>query len=201
MVKSNRDKYLTKEEFQQLLLAAQNKPYWYMMFYLAGNLGLRGGELVRLRVEHIDQRNCSLKIPTLKQEGKKGIKRGSIRRGKMPSTFIDTPISQVMVDKILEYVTVNQRKGWLFPAEDGIHFPEWKWRRGFKFFAEKAKLNPKYSPHSLRHCKGILTYRKFKDIKAVQALLRHRSISSTEVYTHLDLDAKRELTTQLEDIE
>ena len=204
-IKTARDKYLSKEEFSSLLKATTasrvNADYWWLIFFLMGNLGLRGGEAVRLRVEHIDTKNCAIRVPTLKQEGKKGEKKGSIKRGQMPVTLIDTPVSQIVMDKVTNYIKSNNRRGWIFPEKDGLHLSEDKMRKAFKFFAHKAKLNPIYSPHSLRHCKGIQTYRKLKDIRAVQAMLRHRNINSTVVYTHLDLDAKRELSDNLEVME
>ncbi len=204
-IKTARDKYLTTEEFAALLQAVKGNAYWYMLFYLQGNLGLRVGEVVRLRTEHLDTANCSIKIPTLKQEGHKGIHKGSISRNVIPKTLIDMPVSEVMMEKITSYLTDHRYKykgkGWLFPYKDGGHVPEYFVRRAFKSAIRHAKLSPIYSPHSLRHCKGIQAYRKLKDIRAVQALLRHRNISSTVTYTHLDLEAKRELTNELDVIE
>lgn len=166
-----------------------------------GNLGLRIGEVVRLQVKHIDRQNKAIKVPTLKQEGKKGINHGRIKRGDIPKTLIEIPISDIMLKNIMDYVKDHKRTSWIFPYSDGLPIPEWLVRRTFKKAVKKANLNPIYSPHSLRHCRGVKAYKQVKDIRAVQALLRHKNINSTVVYTHLDLDTKREITDKLEDVE
>ena len=200
-MKTAREKYLTEIEFANLLKVIPKDSIWYMLYYLMGNLGLRVGEVVRLRVQHIDIDNLAIKVPTLKQEGIKGRKRGAIQRGEMPKTLIEIPVSDKMIGHLKDYVQRYKRTTWLFPYKDSLPIPEWLVRRTFKKVLKEAKLRKIYSPHSLRHCRGVKAYKQFKDIRAVQALLRHRNINSTVVYTHLDLDAKRELTDALEDVE
>jgi integrase/recombinase XerD len=56
-----------------------------------------------------------------------------------------------------------------------------------KYIAE-AGLDPaRYSVHKLRHTAATLMYKYGKvDIRALQAILGHASISTTEIYTHVD---------------
>ena len=44
----------------------------------------------------------------------------------------------------------------------------------------------KYSVHKLRHTAATLMYQNGVDIRALQVLLGHESISTTEIYTHVD---------------
>jgi site-specific recombinase XerD len=52
----------------------------------------------------------------------------------------------------------------------------------------KAGLDTeKYSTHKLRHTAATLMYKHgHVDIRALQAILGHESISTTEIYTHVD---------------
>jgi len=57
-----------------------------------------------------------------------------------------------------------------------------------KKYIVSAGLDPrKYSTHKLRHTAATLMYKYgHVDIRALQELLGHESISTTEIYTHLD---------------
>ncbi|MDD5603534.1 MAG: tyrosine recombinase XerC [Eubacteriales bacterium] len=57
-----------------------------------------------------------------------------------------------------------------------------------KKYIRQAGLDPsRYSTHKLRHTAATLMYRYGKvDIRTLQELLGHESISTTEIYTHLD---------------
>ena len=59
--------------------------------------------------------------------------------------------------------------------------------------AEEAGLDPnKYSPHKLRHTAATLMHKHGNvDIRALQQVLGHESISTTEIYTHIDSDEVR----------
>ena len=55
----------------------------------------------------------------------------------------------------------------------------------------RAGLDPRrYSVHKLRHTAATLMYKYGKvDIRALQMILGHASIATTEIYTHVDTDA------------
>ena len=59
----------------------------------------------------------------------------------------------------------------------------------------------KYSVHKLRHTAATLMYQYGQvDIRALQELLGHESISTTEIYTHLDSSSKEHTADIMNDI-
>ncbi len=60
-----------------------------------------------------------------------------------------------------------------------------------KGLAEKINLKKKISPHTFRHSFATHLIEGGADLRAVQEMLGHESITTTEIYTHLDKDFLR----------
>lgn len=64
--------------------------------------------------------------------------------------------------------------------------------------AAAAGLGPEYSWHALRHGRGLAVWSAFRDVKKVQEFLRHKHISASERYVHLDPAEKRSMADVLD---
>ena len=60
-----------------------------------------------------------------------------------------------------------------------------------KGLAEKAGVQKEVSPHTFRHSFATHLIEGGADLRAVQEMLGHASITTTEIYTHLDQDLLR----------
>lgn len=62
-----------------------------------------------------------------------------------------------------------------------------------KDLSKKIGLNKNISPHTFRHSFATHMIEGGADLRAVQEMLGHESITTTEIYTHLNKDYLREV--------
>ena len=134
--------------------------------------GVRVGELVKLRWSDIDQALHQMKI------------NGKGNRERQVS-FPD-PVTLDRLHAYREQVSLRfQAANALFVNGLGRSANEQYVRRVVRKFAEAAELDRRITPHMLRHTAATQLLEAGLDIRFVQKLLGHASITTTEIYTHV----------------
>lgn len=81
---------------------------------------------------------------------------------------------------------VDDKSAFLFPSRTG-HISRIRLFQIIKDLAKQAGINPKkLSPHVLRHAFATHLLEGGADLRALQTLLGHSDISTTQIYTHVD---------------
>ncbi|WP_036940844.1 tyrosine recombinase XerC [Pseudobacteroides cellulosolvens] len=168
-------RYLNVQESKQLLdsVSGEYSERDFAIITLFLNCGLRLSELVGINLNNI-------KNNTLTVIGK-GDKERMI------------PLNKACIDAIESYMYVRKvdgvkDKNALFLSERKQRISKVTVQHIVKKFIRMSGLDPsRYSTHKLRHTAATLMYKYGNvDIRALQELLGHESIATTEIYTHLD---------------
>ncbi len=98
------------------------------------------------------------------------------------------PLGRARTDK-------EKGKEFLFLSKNGHRLNQQNLGEMLKRYVEAAGLNPEVTPHTLRHTCATHLLKGGADIRHIQQLLRHSSLTSTQIYTRLlieDLKAAQE---------
>lgn len=174
-------KYLSLEDSQKLLQVTsnddnRNKERDYAIITLFLNCGMRLSELVGINIKDIKFDDCKMTV---------------IGKGNKERTIY---LNKACVKAIKDYLSVRPIDRVDYKSKDALFLSERRERisrRTVQHIVEKelkqAGLDTtKYSTHKLRHTAATLMYQYGEvDIRALQELLGHASISTTEIYTHV----------------
>lgn len=108
------------------------------------------------------------------------------------------PISRRAMDEIKCYLpfrsSVNVQRGeegYLFISKRGKHLSRITVFHIVKVLAERAGIRKVISPHTFRHSFATHLLERGANLRAIQMMLGHESISTTEIYTHVDMSTLR----------
>jgi Site-specific recombinase XerD len=92
---------------------------------------------------------------------------------------------------LVEYYTVFQNDitstGWFFINRSHTRFSEQSMRAMIKKYTQRANIALHITPHMFRHSVATLLLDADVDIRYIQQILGHSSITTTQIYTHVSL--------------
>lgn len=175
-------KHLSLDESKKLLETVQNEDSRnnqrdYAIITLFLNCGMRLSELVNINIKDITFSEAKLSV---------------VGKGNKERTIY---LNNACISAINEYLLERPKEGIKYNSKDALFLSERRERisnRTVQLIVKKELLKAgldtnKYSVHKLRHTAATLMYQYGNvDIRALQELLGHESISTTEIYTHVD---------------
>ncbi len=169
-------KNLDVDEMSQLLEVDESDPLAIRdraMMELMYGAGIRLAELVG-----VDLKDISLRAGELRVIGK-----GDKER-KVPFSGL----AQEWVGKWLKIRSelANGGEKALFVSKNGTRISHRSVQKRFAEWGQKQAVSSHISPHKLRHSFATHMLESSNNLRAVQELLGHENISTTQVYTHLD---------------
>jgi integrase/recombinase XerC len=181
-------KCLDLEQVQKLLdapgdgdlLAARDKAMLEVLY----SSGIRVSELVELEMSDLDLQEGILRV------------RGKGRKDRL------TPIGSQAIKALQRYFELraidsksnngsNQSR--VFLNKHGETLSTRSVRRKLDKYLVQAGLDPGISPHTLRHSFATHLLNNGADLRSVQELLGHQSLSTTQIYTHLTTSRMKEV--------
>ena len=153
------------------LLSARDKAMLEVLY----SSGIRVSELVELDMSDIDLQEGVLRV------------RGKGRKDRL------TPIGSQAIRAVQRYFELRLAEprlaslvtGRVFLNKHGESLSTRSVRRKLDKYLVEAGLDPGISPHTLRHSFATHLLNNGADLRSVQELLGHQSLSTTQVYTHL----------------
>lgn len=183
-------KYLTLEQSKKLLEVSYNEDNRnnerdYAITTLFLNCGMRLSELVGINIKDINFEDCQMNV---------------IGKGNKERTIY---LNKACIKAINDYLVVRPKEGIKKDdknSDKALFLSERRQRIGKRtvqdIIYKELKIagidSSKYSVHKLRHTAATLMYQYGGvDIRALQELLGHESISTTEIYTHVSNEQVR----------
>ena len=145
------------------------------MFELMYSSGLRVTELVNSKIIDLNQHNQTIRI-----------------LGKGGKTRI-VPVGRQAMSAIEKWLNIRKKlggddSGFLFLSSHRKQISQRTVQRRLSKLAKEKLTNIPVTPHILRHSFASHILQSSGDLRAVQELLGHSSIKSTQIYSHLDWD-------------
>ncbi len=146
--------------------------------------GMRVSELISIPVGNVD-----LKMQYLIARGK-GSKERIIPLGSIAVKYL-TRYLEVVRPQLLKNDTDEVKE--LFLSTWGRAMTRQRFFEIIEEYGKQAGITKKITPHMLRHSFATHMLNNGTDLRVVQELLGHADISTTQIYTHMDMERLREV--------
>lgn len=168
---------LSKEEVKAILEAPTFLKHRTMLSLIYA-CGLRCGELLRLKPEHVD---ANRHVLIIKQS-----------KGKKDRI---APLSGKVIAMLRSYYVTFRPQVFLFEgAKPGEAYDERSLQNVLKLCVKKAGITKPVTLHWLRHSYATHLLENGTDLRYIQEILGHRSSKTTEIYTHVSTKSIQNIT-------
>jgi site-specific recombinase XerD len=159
---------ISPEQVWRIIHATNNMKHRVLLMAIY-SAGLRVSEALALRAEDIDSTRMLIKV----ENGKGGKERYSL-------------LSKRFLEELRHYYQSFRPKKWLFPSSHtGDTLCYHSAYRLYEKARKKARVTKGSGPHTLRHCFATHLLEAGYDIRKIQVLMGHRSLSTTMIYLHV----------------
>jgi len=158
---------LSKSEMDKIINYIPNFKHKVLLSTICST-GITVSETVNIKPGEIDWQN-----------------KGIIIRGKGTKPERLVPLSSELLEKIELYLKVFMPQNFLFEGYQGKRSSERNVQKILKKYSQKAGITKKTNLQTLRHSFAARLLEDGSDIRSVQELLGHSSLSSTKVYSQL----------------
>ncbi|MGC8913188.1 MAG: site-specific tyrosine recombinase/integron integrase [Thermoplasmata archaeon] len=173
-------KYLNEEEAHLLIESAKEHPRDYAILRTLAYTGLRVGELCNLEIGDIDFSEGVIHV-----RSGKGDKDRIVVIEENTASALKTYLSErYRIDAGTDRVFISRKKKPISPLSV---------ERIVKKYAKKAGITKKVTPHVLRHTFATTLLNHGADIRFIQTILGHASVSTTQIYTHVDNESLKKI--------
>ena len=184
---------LSEEEVERLLRAPRSDdpegaPGEYrdkVMLELLYATGLRVSELVSLAVAALNPRRGTVQVVG------KGGKERLVPVGEVALGWLAGYLAQGR-----PHILKGRASEALFPSNRGRAMTRQTFWHAIKRYAAIAGIDREISPHTLRHAFATHLVNHGADLRAVQLMLGHADLSTTQIYTHVARDRLKRLHAQ-----
>ena len=172
---------LSHEEVQRILSAPGNIKHRVILM-TAYSAGLRVSEIANLKIEHINSARMQIRV----------------YRGKGAKDR-DTLLSQKLIEQLRVYYSAYRPQVWLFNSKKtGRQMSIKSIQTIYNEAKRKAGIKRGRGIHTLRHCFATHLLEAGCDLRRIQMLMGHRSLSTTSVYLHVSKIGLSKITSPLD---
>ena len=183
-IRKSLPKTLSIEEIDKLLDIKLKDAFSYRnkaMLELMYSSGLRVSELVNVNIHDIDTSNCIIRIMG------KGSKERVVPLGDYAINYLELYLKEYR-----EKLVKKEMNDYLFLNNHGKKMTRQGFFKILKQLAKEKNIKTEFSPHTLRHSFATHLLNGGADLRSIQEMLGHESISTTQIYTHVSKEKLKE---------
>lgn len=178
-------KFLYINEIEELLKKTDNTVQGirdHLIIELLYSTGIRVSELVNIKIKDINFINKTIKIKG------KGSKERIVLYGKICANIIND-----YLNKSRNNIKNSSNNEYLILNLKGNKLTDRSVRNIINKYMQKTSIQKQISPHTLRHTFATHLLDNGADLKAVQELLGHSDLGTTQIYTHISNERLRDV--------